>query len=292
MKRGRSVKRFTRGALMPFVAFGVPACAKPGAAAAPQLEVDADYWPLHVDRLEEATTRMVNKKDDPAYLINIHINLPPVNPPIVTSVFYEYYLPKAGKRISVGYARTDASLPPDQMEAARRAGVADVFKAAEEAAAAPQFVDLPPTNDARALTPLIVKPIALKDAHKLALRAGLQRADTIDLETNIKDPANPVMMWTFHGPHTLEDSKAVHIDALNGRLIDEDEINATTRAERDAEYAEYLADLRSLIHPPSGSGGGDGTMYCTGSYVWDSGMGYCRPRLSFDEGPMPTSGPN
>ncbi|MFN0024154.1 MAG: hypothetical protein ACKVS5_09670 [Parvularculaceae bacterium] len=266
------------------------ACSKASdVSTAPRLDVDSQYWPVDVDKLALATTQMISSDDEPAYLVKIYINLPPVNPPIITSVYYDYYLPKTGKRIRVGYAKTDASLPPDQMEAARRAGVADIFKAAEEAAAAPEIIDLPLSEDARALTPLLVKPMALKEAHQLAQRAGLQRAETIVLETNIKDPTKPVMMWTFRGPHTLADSKAIHIDALDGRLIDEDEINMKTRAERDADYAEYLAALRSLVRPLS-SGASGGSEFCTGGYVWDSGMGYCRARASFDPDLMPTQG--
>lgn len=215
---------------------------------------------------------MGSKPNAPAYLSRIHINLPDVNPPVITSVHYEYYFPETQKRISVGYANTDVSLPPDQMEAARCTGVADIMKAAQDATFAPQTSALPPTNDGLAPTPLISKPIALQDAYQLARRAGLTRADSIDLETNTKDPKTPVMMWTFHGQHTLTDSKAIHIDALSRAVIDEDQINATTRAERDAEYARYLATLRSLVHPQV-NGGGNSSNYCTGGYVWDSGFG-------------------
>jgi hypothetical protein len=255
-----------------------------------RLEVDAGHWPLRVLELAQATKQMVSKPNAPAYLAKIHINLPDVNPPVMTSVHYEFYFPATKKRISVGYAHTDVSLPEDQMEAARRAGVADVMKASMDAVFAPQTSELPPTNDGLAPTPLVSKPIALQDAYQLARRAGLTRAETIDLETNTKDPKAPVMMWTFHGQHTLADSKAVHIDALNGALIDEDQINATTRAEHDAEYAQYLATLRALVHPRA-TGGGNSSNYCTGGYVWDSSFGYCRAPSSSDPQTMPTHGP-
>lgn len=261
-----------------------------GRDSSPRLEVDAQHWPLQVLELGQRTTQMVSKPNEPAYLTRIHINLPDVNPPVVTSVHYDFYFPKTQKRISVGYANTDVSMPADQMEAARRAGVADIMKAAQEATFAPQTSALPPTNDGLAPTPLLSKPIALQDAYQLARRAGLTRAESIDLETNTKDPKTPVMMWTFHGQHTLADSKAIHIDALNGALIDEDQINATTRAERDAEYARYLATLRSLVHPRA-NGGGSGATFCTSGYVWDSAFGYCRAPSSSDPQLMPTHGP-
>ena len=256
----------------------------------PRLEVDGQHWPLRVFELAQTASQMVSKPNAPATLTKIHINLPDVNPPVTTSVHYEFYIPASKKRLSVGYANTDVSLPADQMEAARRAGVADVMQASMDAAFAPQISELPPTNGGIPLTPLLSQPMALQDAYQRARQAGLTRAVAIDLETNIKDPQAPVMMWTFHGQHTLADSKAVHIDALNGALIDEDQINATTRAERDAEYAQYLKLLRSLVHPPA-RGGSNGSNYCTGGYVWDSGFGYCRPVYASDPPFMPTHGP-
>lgn len=256
----------------------------------PRLEVDAQHWPLRVFELAQTANHLVSKPNAPATLTKIHINLPGVNPPATTSVHYEFYISASKKRVSVGFANTDVSLPADQMEAARRAGVADVMQASMDAAFAPQISELRPENNALYLTPLLSKPIALQDAYQRARKVGLTRAETIDLEMNVKDPKAPVMMWTFHGQHTLADSKAVHIDALNGALIDEDQINATTRAERDAEYAQYLKLLRSLVHPPA-RGGSNGSNYCTGGYVWDSGFGYCRPVYSSDPPLMPTHGP-
>ncbi len=257
---------------------------------APRLEVDAQHWPLRIFELAETAKQIVGKGNEPNYLTRIHINLPNVNPPIVTSVFYEFYFPKTQKRMSVGYANTDVSLPADQMEAARRAGVEDMMKASIEASFAPQISELPPTDFKNILTPLLSKPIDLPEAYQLARRAGLTRAVSIDLETNTKDPKAPVMMWTFHGQHTLADSKAVHIDALNGTLIDEDNINATTRAERDAENAKYLAILRSLVHPRTNSSG-NGSNYCTSGHVWDSSFGYCRPVYASDPPNLPRHGP-
>lgn len=261
-----------------------------GRDATPRLEVDGQHWPLRVLELAQTAKEMVSKPNEPALMTRIHINLPNVNPPLTTSVHYEFYIPARQRRVSVGFANTDVALPADQMEAARRAGVADAMQASIDAAFAPQISELPPVNNALLLTPLVSKPIALEDAYQLARRVGLKRAESIDLETNTKDPKAPVMMWTFNGPHTLADSKAIHIDALNGALIDEDQINATTRAERDAEYAEYLKLLRSLVHPPA-RGGSNGSNYCTGGHVWDSGFGYCRPSYSSDPPLMPTHGP-
>ncbi len=256
----------------------------------PRLEVDAQHWPLRIFELAETAKQIVGKGNEPNYLTRIHINLPDVNPPIVTSVFYEFYFPKTQKRISVGYTNTDVSLPADQMEAARRAGFEDIMKASIEASFAPQISELPLTDFKNILTPLLSKPIDLPEAYQLARRAGLTRAVSVDLETNTKDPKAPVMMWTFHGQHTLADSKAVHIDALKGTLIDEDNINATTRAERDAENAKYLAILRSIVHPRANSSGNDSN-YCTSGHVWDSAFGYCRPVYSTDPPLMPTHGP-
>ena len=48
----------------------------------------------------------------------------------------------------------------------------------------------------------------------------------------------------------------MNIDALTGELIDEDRINATTRAERDAQFAADQALIRAFFSRGRGGGGG------------------------------------
>ncbi|MEZ5502421.1 MAG: hypothetical protein R3E50_07075 [Halioglobus sp.] len=220
------------------------------AAVAPRLEVDADHWPTHVLELAQTTIAMVQERGEPAYLTEIDIQLPDVNPPPVTSVTYQFYQPRLRKTLGVNYASFDGvSLlpPPDQMEAARKAGVAEVFEAAAAAAVAPKFLDLGSPNSGYVPTPLLGVQVGLRDAYELARRGGLTKTTGIKLKVSTKDPKLPLVIWTFEGQHTQADAKAIHVNALTGALVDEDSINATTRAERDAQYAADMAMIRAYF---------------------------------------------
>lgn len=231
------------------VALGMQACSKPApATSAPLLEVDADRWPSNTLELAQTAIALVKQRSKSAYLTEIDIQLPDVNPPAVTSVIYRFYLPELRKRLDVNFANfngTNLLPPPDQMEAARRAGVAGVFEAA--AAVAPTIIEQPPHKSAFIPTPLLGVRVSLRDAYTLALRGGLTRATGIKLKVSDKDPKLPLNIWTFEGPHTQIDAKAIHVNALTGALVDEDNINATTRAERDARYAADMAMIRAFF---------------------------------------------
>ena len=222
-----------------------------GPAASTTLKVDADRWPTNVLELAQTSIAMVQERGQPAYLIGITIQLPDVNPPAVTSVTYQFYLPKEKTRLDVNFANfNDTALlpPPDQMEAARQAGVAEVFEKAAAEALAPKFIEQRPLSRGYIPTPLVGVQVGLRDAYALARRAGLTRAIGVELKVSDKDPALPLQIWTFKGPHTQADAQAIHVNALTGALVDEDNINATTRAERDAAYAADMAMILSLIH--------------------------------------------
>ena len=238
---------------------GIQACSRADdAAAAPTLEVDSDHWPTHVLELAQTTIALVQQRGEPAYLTEIDIQLPGVNQPPVTSVTYQFYQPKLAKLLGVNYANFEGvSLlpPPDQMEAARKAGVAEVFEAAAAAAVAPKFIDLGSPNSGYVPTPLLGVQIGLRDAYELARRGGLTSAYGIKLKVSDKDPKLPLLIWTFQGEHTQADAKAIHVNALTGALVDEDNINATTRAERDAQYAADMAMIRAYFAHRSGRGG-------------------------------------
>ena len=227
------------------------ACSRAGTAAvAPRLEVDAERWPVNTLELAQTAIALVKQRGEPGYLTEIDIQLPDVNPPAVTSVTYQFYLPKVRKGLNINYANfNDTSLlpPPDQMEAARQAGVADVFEAAAAAAVAPTFTERPPPNSGFVPTPLLGVQVGLRDAYELARRGGLTHATGIKLKTSAKDPQLPLLIWTFEGQHTQADAKAIHVNALTGALVDEDNINATTRAERDAAYAADMAMIRAFF---------------------------------------------
>jgi hypothetical protein len=225
------------------------------ASAAPRLEVDAERWPIRVLELAQTTIHLVEQRGEPAWLTEIDVQLPDVNPPAVTAVTYQFYLPRARRGLSVTWANTDVVISADQQEAMRRAGVADLMKASIEATFAPQFIEQPPPRHGFVPTPLFGVQVGLRDAYQLARRAGLKRAHTIELKVGTKDPTVPLLIWTFRGDHTLADSKAVNIDALTGELIDEDRINATTRAERDAQFAADQALIRAFFFRGRGAGG-------------------------------------
>jgi hypothetical protein len=245
------------GALL-LAALGLMGCSESGTASTPQLEVDADRWPLHVLELAQTAIELVKQRGEPAYLTEIDIQLPDVNPPAVTSVTYQFYMPNTGKRLDVNFANFNGMSflpPPDQMEAARKAGVADVFEAAAAAATAPTFIEQRPPGSGFIPTPLLGVQVGLRDAYELARSAGLTRAHGVKLKVSTKDPALPLIIWSFAGQHTQADAQAIHVNALTGALVDEDNINATTRAERDAAYAADMAMIRAFFAARSGRGG-------------------------------------
>ncbi len=221
----------------------------------PRLEVDDQRWPVGVLELAQTTIHLVAKRGEPAYLTEIDVQLPDVNSAAVTAVTYQFYLPKARKGLAVTWANAEQTISAEQQEAMRQAGVEDMMKAAIEATFAPQFIDRPPPSHGFVPTPLFGVQVGMEDAYQLARRAGLTRAHSIELKVGTKDPTVPLLIWTFRGDHTLADSKAVNIDALTGELIDEDRINATTRAERDAQFAADLAMIRAYFS--RGRSGGD-----------------------------------
>ena len=130
----------------------------------------------------------------------------------MTAVTYLFYLPKARKGLAVTWANTDITIPADQLEAMRRAGVADMMQASIDATFAPQFNERPPPSHGFVPTPLFGVQVGMRDAYELARRAGLTRAHSIELKVGTKDPTVPLLIWTFRGDHTLVDSKAVNID--------------------------------------------------------------------------------
>jgi hypothetical protein len=226
-------------------------------AGSPRLEVDDQHWPVGVLELAQTTIHLVAKRGEPAYLTEIDVQLPDVGTPApVTAVTYQFYLPKARKGLAVNWAHTDITIAPDQLAEMQRAGVAEMMKASIEATFAPRFIDLPPPSHGFVPTPLFGVQVGMRDAYELARRAGLTRAHTIELKVGTKDPSVPLLIWTFRGDHTLVDSKAVNIDALTGELIDEDRINATTRAERDAQFAADQAMIRAFFARRRGGGSG------------------------------------
>jgi hypothetical protein len=244
--------------------------------------VDAERWPTRVLELAQTTIHLVEQRGEPSYLTEIDIQLPDVNPPAVTSVTYQFYLPKARKGLAVTWANTDISIAAEQMEAAREAGVADIMKASVEATFAPQFTELPPPRYDFVPTPLFGTQVGLRDAYELARRAGLKRAHTVELKVGTKDPTVPLLIWTFRGDHTLVDSKAVNINALTGELIDEDRINATTRAERDAQFAADQALIRAFFSRRSGGGWSAPALTPDAAAVIDGGGGQQEHGMYFD----------
>lgn len=225
-------------------------------AGSPRLEVDDQRWPVRVLELAQTTIHLVAERGEPAYLTEIDVQLPDAATPApATAVTYQFYLPKARKGLSVTWGNTDLTLSAEQQEEMRRAGVLDMMKASIEATFAPRFNDRPPPSHGFVPTPLFGVQVGMRDAHELARRAGLIRAHSIELKVGTKDPTVPLLIWTFRGDHTLVDSKAVNIDALTGELIDEDRINATTRAERDAQYAADQAMIRAYFAQARGGSG-------------------------------------
>jgi hypothetical protein len=114
----------------------------------------------------------------------------------------------------------------------------------------------------RRLHPLV----GLRDAYARAQREGLKHADNVQLSFADKNHEQPLLMWSFTGQHTREDSQAIHIDAGTGAYIDEDRINDLSRAARAAQLEARLQDvkraaaaLRASAAGGSGMGGSSGS---------------------------------
>ncbi len=238
--------------------------------------MDSEHWPLHLFELARTTIKMVDKRGEPVYLTQVDIDLPDVNSSALTSVHFNFYFPKTHKQLSVDYVSTDLSISAEQMEMARRAGVANVMKDAQEAALAPQLSERPPPEHGFVPPQLSSARIGLQEAYQFARQGGLIRADHIDLKVNTKNPQVPLLLWTFMGNYTKEtDSQAIHVDALTGALIDEDRINALTRAERNAQLQEGLTALKSLVSHASGSSGSASSYAYPGTTTSDNGSQAC-----------------
>ncbi|MEO6367234.1 MAG: hypothetical protein ABIP38_04505 [Steroidobacteraceae bacterium] len=198
----------------------------------------------------------MKQRGETAYLTKISINLPGVNETTGTNAHYEFYSPAKRRRLTVSYLNTRFPMSAEDRENARKAGVEKIIKAAEEAALAPQFSENTWPRDAQyAPAPLPGTQLGLRDAYAIARKQGLKRADAITLSVNDKNPQAPQIMWTFQGDHTRDDSQAIHIDAVTGSYIDEDNINDLSRAERAAQLAQGLAAIRAFLHPQQRGGG-------------------------------------
>lgn len=221
------------------------------------LEVDADNWPLRVLELGQDTIRLVAERGETAYLTKISISLPDVNQTSGTSVSYEFYSPLKRNQLVVSYLNTDLSVSAEQMESARLAGVDQIMRDAQAAALAPQFNEYPMREGAYVPTPLPGAQLGLRDAWELARQEGMVRADRISLWISEKDPALPLLMWTFNGEHTRSDSQQINISAVSGEYIDEDRINALSRAERAAQLEEGLDSIRAFLRSGQRSRGSE-----------------------------------
>ena len=229
-----------------------------GAAPPKRLEVDSEHWPVRVLELGQATIRLVDRRGVPAYLTKIEIQLAQ-DSSTPTAVSYVFYEPAKRSLLTVSYVNAaDVSVSAQVMEQARRAGVDKIMRAAQDAAIAPQFDESALREGAFAPAPLPGAQVGLRDAYALARREGLTRAENIDLSVSDKDPKLPLLMWTFKGQHTREDSQAIHIDAITGAYIDEDRINSLSRAERAAQLDAGLAVIKAFLRAhQGGSHGGD-----------------------------------
>ena len=258
-------------------------------AAPTRLEVDAEHWPVALLPLARTTIGLVAKRGESAYLTQIDIQLPEVNEPRpLTSVDYTFYNPKTGGRLSVTYANSDLSLSPEEMKMARQAGVADVMKRAQEAAMEPQFTEMPAVKQRDAPQPLPGAQMSLRDAYALARSNGLIHADHIRLSVSTKDPKTPLVLWTFQGEHTRQDSQSIHIDALTGQFVDEDRINDLSRAERNARLQKALEALQSLARPDSAGGLGPEQTQINCPNGYQGGMGLCHRLGNWQDSVQPS----
>jgi hypothetical protein len=73
----------------------------------------------------------------------------------------------------------------------------------------------------------------------------LRRADRAQLRVVTSVPAAPVAVWTFAGDVTDFTRHGVHVDAMLGTPMSEDDVYALSRARSAAQYNQRWGEIRS-----------------------------------------------
>ncbi len=235
--------------------------------AAVRLNVRADGLPEDLRTVDAAATALARREDRDAILFNVVVRPRSNDPGKTASVTYSYYLPGSGRQVAVGFANMLIALPQDQVEAARRAGVLAMLQKSIDDASRPTVTEIAGRRGSPAPEALPQASVSFREAHAVALRAGLGNFDNAQLTLSARDPARRFAVWAFAGNFPGDDkARALYVDAQSGRAVAERDVYAATfeddKRRASAELAASLDALRRRAGGGAGPGGSSCVDYC------------------------------
>ena len=244
-----------------------PARRVTGDPAAVRLKLRADGLPDDLREIDAAAMALARREDRDAVLFDVVVRPRSNDPGKTASVIYSYYLPGSRRQVAVSFVNMLVALPPDQVEAARRAGVLAMMQKSIDDANLPKVTEIAGRRGSPAPERLPPASVGFREAHTVALRAGLRRFDAAQLKASARDPAKRFAVWAFAGDFPGNDkSRAIYVDALSGRPVPEREVYAATfeddKRRSGAELAAALDALRRSAGRGGGGGGGQGGSSC------------------------------
>lgn len=243
---------------------GQPARRTTGDPAAVRLTLRTDGLPDDLREIDAAAAALARREDRDAMLFDVVVRPRSNDPGKTASVIYSYYLPASRRQVAVSFVNMLVALPPDQVEAARRAGVLAMMQKSIDDANLPKVTEIAGRRGSPAPEPLPPASVDFREAHAVAVRAGLRKFDSARLKASTRDPAKRFAVWAFAGDFPGDDkSRAIYVDARSGRPVPEREVHASTfEDDKRRSSAELAAALDALRRSAGGGGGGPGGSSC------------------------------
>jgi hypothetical protein len=255
----------------PAAATGSATAARAAAAdpAAVRLAVRADGLPDELREIDAAAGALARREDPGATLINVVVSPRSNDPGKTASVIYSFYLPGSRRQVAISFVNMQVALPPDQVEAARRAGVLAMLQKSIDDASLPKVTEITARRGSPPPEALPPASVSFRAAHAVALRAGLSKLDGAQLKSSARDPAKRYAVWAFSGSFPGdEQSRALYVDALSGRLVAEREVYEATLEDEKRRVSAEIAATRNALQRSAGGGGSGGSScldYCAQS---------------------------
>lgn len=206
---------------------------------------------------------LARREDRDAMLFDVVVHPRSNDPGQTASAIYSYYLPRSRRQVAVSFVNIVVALPPDQVEAARRAGVLAMLQKSIDDASLPKVTEIAGRRGSPAPEPLPVRSVNFREAHAVALRAGLRKFDSAQLKASARDPAKRFAIWAFAGDFPGDDeSRAIYVDARSGRQVAEREVYAVTFGEEKRRGSAEIAAAFDALRRSAGGGGGAGGSSC------------------------------
>ncbi len=239
---------------------GQPASRVPGDPAAMRLRLRADGLPDNLREIDTAAAALAGREDRDARLFDVVVRPRSNDPGKTAQVIYSYYLPGSRRQVAVAFVNMLVALPPDQVESARRAGVLEMIQKSIDDANLPKVTEIAGRRDSPAPEPLPPASVDFREAHAVALRAGLRSLNSAQLKASARDPARRFAVWAFAGDFPGNDkSRAIYVDARSGRVVAEREVYAVTFEDEQRRSSAELAAALDALRRSAGRGGGGGT---------------------------------